>query len=282
MAGAVASTPPGFGPASRAVARWAGRRGVSSLAVDRSAALLGALAAVWFCGGDTRGAVTGSFLLLVVLFADSVAARLATRPADALRVWLASLLAGARECAVYAGIAVGGAVSGVAATWEWATAALVAVALRAAVHDARRAAAPRGRVLGGSSPGRPEGGDPRGEVAPSRGQDGASPPTEPLWLWTHEAAPERRCVPRKWERMRRRAPGGGVARRLAASPHLAHLARFSQDTRFIVVALTTVVWDARVTFIALIVGCALTVTVRSRATQAAKPDEADNANHPGK
>lgn len=230
MAGAVASTPPGFGPASRAVARWAGRRGLTSLAVDRSAALLGVLAAVWFCGGDTRGAVAGSLLLLAVLFADSVAARIATRPADALRVWLGALLAGTRECAVFAGIAVGGAASGVAGAWEWAAAALVAVALRATVRDARWAAASRSR-------------------ASDRG------------------CPHRRV--------------GSAVRRLAIWPHLVRLVQFSQDTRFAVVALTTVVWGPPVTFIALIVGCALTVTVQPRATRSAQSGEADNAHHPG-
>ncbi|MUL39721.1 hypothetical protein FZ103_00760 [Streptomonospora sp. PA3] len=46
----------------------------------------------------------------------------------------------------------------------------------------------------------------------------------------------------------------------ARASRLLRLAAFPQGARFAVVALTITIWDARVTFIALIVGCALAVT----------------------
>ncbi|MFD0773864.1 hypothetical protein ACFQZ2_07990, partial [Streptomonospora algeriensis] len=57
--------------------------------------------------------------------------------------------------------------------------------------------------------------------------------------------------------------GSPGTRSLATAPYpslLARLAAFPQAARFGAVALTITIWDARVTFVALIAGCVLAVT----------------------
>ncbi|GAB3485947.1 hypothetical protein [Nocardiopsis coralliicola] len=90
-------------------------------------AVLAVLAAVWFAGGDLRGAIAGSALLGAVLAADAV--RDHSVP-DAYSGWLATALGRLREYAVYAGLAVGGTASGVEDAWAWGAGALIAHALR--------------------------------------------------------------------------------------------------------------------------------------------------------
>ncbi|MDT0304565.1 hypothetical protein [Streptomonospora wellingtoniae] len=67
------------------------------------------------------------------------------------------------------------------------------------------------------------------------------------------------------------AGGAGAPRRGSGPPRalLARLAAFPQAARFAAVALTITIWDARVTFIALIAGCALAAA----ADLARRPDD---------
>ncbi|MGQ4271849.1 hypothetical protein ACUALU_28040, partial [Nocardiopsis changdeensis] len=50
---------------------------------------------------------------------------------------------------------------------------------------------------------------------------------------------------------RRRAPAADLARRLLAFP---------QPVRFLAIAVTATLWDPRISFVTLIVGCAIAIT----------------------
>lgn len=129
----------GFGPLAGPVARWAGRRGATPAAAARAALVLTAVAAVWFSAGTLGGSLTGSLFLAAVLFSDAVGARLWPSPRDALAVWTTTLLEHLRECVLYTGLAIGAGMAGNSDAWAWATAALVAQALRESVAWASRA-----------------------------------------------------------------------------------------------------------------------------------------------
>ncbi|MDA2813787.1 hypothetical protein O4J56_24290, partial [Nocardiopsis sp. RSe5-2] len=115
---------------------------MTSAVLTRIAPVAAVLAAVWFSAGDTRGALAGSALLGAVLLAERMRAAAAAGRRDALEEWLAVVLGRLGEYAVYAGLAVGGALAGEADAWAWAAGALIALALRDSVleGEARRAA----------------------------------------------------------------------------------------------------------------------------------------------
>ncbi|MBB4933943.1 hypothetical protein F4561_004763 [Lipingzhangella halophila] len=279
-------------PASRRVARWAEWASLSGAGVARIGLALAVLAAVWFTEGGPRGAVVGSLLLAAVLFTDSVGAELEGERTDALGAWLALLLARLREYLVYAGLAVGGALTGVADVWVWASGALAALALHESVAVARAAHTPardtgaraaleaqraRDSPIAAMDPSRPEGGRAAGDPtltaellgdAPREPASGAGP-GEPIRIRT---TPGSRVDAAKWQEGRRRAlrrmgaaepdrKGGAYpATRRPARLGLPHFpARWSQAVRFAVITLTITIWDARVTFVALIVGSVIAI-----------------------
>ncbi|MEE2041069.1 hypothetical protein Q8791_27985 [Nocardiopsis sp. CT-R113] len=122
-----------------------------------------------------------------------------------------------------------------------------------------------GRLLGASAPG--DGKAPRrgpgANVASAAGAGGAAPagvradgaPPGPREAGPDRDRPAAGSGPH-------RAPG--AARTPGAAPALPALARrlmvFSQPTRFLVIAVTATLWDARVAFVTLIVGCTIAVT----------------------
>ncbi|MDA0565958.1 hypothetical protein LG943_16790 [Streptomonospora sp. S1-112] len=243
--------------------------------------LLAVAAAVWFTDSGVRGAVIGSLLLALVLCTDPLAERLRGDRPDRLDLWLSLMLFRLREYVVYAGLAVGGALAGVPDAWAWAAGALIAQALQDAVAAARGARAGEPEWAPG-----PDGGTPIDAVDPSRDVADRSPSdpsltdellgaggradasagpapaagtataTEPApgAAGTETAAGTRAGTgpdtgPAPAARARRGIP--------VVPPPVRAVLAFPQIARFAVVALTITIWDARVTFVALIVGCAL-------------------------
>ncbi|WP_231640610.1 hypothetical protein [Nocardiopsis sp. NRRL B-16309] len=259
-------------------------------------------AAVWFTRADTVGALAGSLFLGAVLFCDAVRARMRANRRDALTVWLVSMLAQLREYIVYAGLAVGAVLAGLADGWGWAAGALIALALRDWLLIARAApTAPdlsrdvgrepharpgrTGGLLADLAPRPPEGpreSDPRltgrllgpgpgpgsGAAADARPGDGGAaaapggpprPRISPEALTGRESPSARASLSREPERATAPPEGDRLAR--VQLPHLARrIMVFSQSTRFLAIAVTATLWDARVAFLTLIVGCAVAVT----------------------
>ncbi|GAA1110081.1 hypothetical protein GCM10009605_50720 [Nocardiopsis composta] len=242
----------------RAAAGAAARAELTPAAVTRIGAVLGVLAALWFSSGDLRGAVAGSVLLGAVLFCDEVRDVRAGPRQDALADWLDVVLGRLREYAVYAGLAIGGVLAGAEDAWAWAAGALIAHALRdtAIASGTAGAAAP-----GPAAPRRRE-----WSSAVLGGLDPERPPADPDFTRELLGDP----VPDPGRPRRRRSGSYALAARPGPLSGLRAAACFPEPMRFLVIAVTAVLADVRVTFIALIVGCAIAVTA---ALVDPRPDE---------
>ncbi|MBB6170081.1 hypothetical protein HNR23_000141 [Nocardiopsis mwathae] len=280
MANAAALTDHWLGRLTRPGARWARRARLTPAWMGKIGLILTVPAAVWFTEPGMRGAVIGSLFLAAALFTDAVADELTGQRRDALDTWSAAMLSRLRECVVYAGLALGGAWAGVPNAWAWAGGALIALALRDAVVAAHRAEpgpAPRG------VPAPRRGADsPIAAVDPGAGADERTPSDpaltaklfgSPPWGDAGGAVPHAGTVagptgPPEPECGRvgsagatERTEGGQPSREDALYPIAARwLLGFPQAARFATIAMTITIWDPRVTFIALIVGCGVAVT----------------------
>lgn len=255
------------GTVARSTARFLERRHVTRAGMSRIAVMVSVGAAVWFTRPDTIGGLAGSAFLVAVLFCDSVRERIRVGRHDALTLWLAAMLSQLREYIVYLGLAVGAVLAGIGGAWGWAAGALVALALRDALLVAREAPpAPRPQVRRGRGAGaatgapaaaglvpRPAtGGHDRDGVA---AQPGHRPAVRPGPRPAPEAGPQgaaghRPAAPPE-PADRRRAPAADLARRLLVFP---------QPVRFLAIAVTATLWDPRISFVTLIVGCAIAIT----------------------
>ncbi|WP_133741844.1 hypothetical protein [Actinorugispora endophytica] len=284
----------GFRPLAGPFARWAERRGTTAAATGRAGLVLTAVAAVWFSSGTPRDSLIGSGFLALVLFADAAGDRLWSEsgPRDALTAWSTTVLTHLRECVLYVGLAAGAVAAGAADAWVWAAGALIARALHGSALSARAAraagagAAPRDSAA--SEAGRLS---PIDVVDPSRsGRAPADPSFTAELLGDAEPEPVdngRRDAP---IRIRTTPPprGGGLTplRSVSAgagssrkdrnttgrvpirirTPKAGHglmraLTAFASSERFLVVAVTVTIWDASVTFIALVVGSVIALAV---------------------
>lgn len=260
------------GTVARLVARILERGHVTRAGVTRISVLVAIGAAVWFSRADTVGGLVGSALLGVVLFCDAVRERMRTDRHDALTLWLAQMLAHLREYAVHLGLAVGAVVAGINGVWGWAAGALVALALRDSLLEARNAPAASGPGHGGKRspvPREPVRGL-RGMLGPriSRVSRESDPVlTSRLFGATVIAGAGTASPP---EAPEARGAGGGrspvpetttsAGRRRCAGSAVRSLLNFSQPVRFTVVAVAATLWDARVAFVTLIFGCAVAIT----------------------
>lgn len=255
------------GTVARSTARMLERRHVTRAGVTRISVFASVGAAVWFTQADTVGALAGSLFLGGVLFCDAVRARMQGNRRDALTVWLVSMLAQLREYIVYAGLAVGAVLAGLADGWGWAAGALIALALRDSLLIARAApAAPDlSRGVGGVPRARP--GRTGGLLAdlaprPPEGPRESDPRLTGRLLGS--AGPPRPRTSPESRTSQERLPASAPSAAPGARVQLPHLARrvmvFSQSTRFLAIAVTATLWDARVAFLTLIVGCAVAVT----------------------
>lgn len=232
------------GTVARATARMLERRYVTRSGVTRISILIAAAAAVWFSRADLAGAVLGSLLLGLVLYCDAVRSHMRTHRSDALTLWTVSMAVQLREYVVYVGLAFGAATAGYASAWGWASGALIALALRDALLVARSSPPAQSPVRPLPLPvqGRP-GGLVEARIPRPRAGEGDGLGVETASLRTE-------------------APG--VVHRRIDAPGPARLLRristFAQPTRFLVIAVTAMAWDARLAFVSLIVGCVLAIT----------------------
>jgi phosphatidylglycerophosphate synthase len=242
-------------PYSRYIALWAARRRLTPNQVTLASMGLGLLAAAAFAAGSRLWLVTGAVLLQLAFIADCVDGQLAryTRQFSAFGAWLDSVLDRGKEYVVYAGLAIG-ATDGPAAEgpavdgiWFMATAALTLQTFRHYAdfsHGAQRRMTPpppiRHRLdAAGESPVGTPGTD---DVAVEPGR-------------TAHTGAGRAAINALVTFGRR--PWVTWAKRIIVLPI---------GERLALISVTAAVWDARVTFAALLawgtVAAAYTTTVR--------------------
>ncbi len=141
------------------LAAWAEQRGLGPNSLAGISLLLAMCAAAWFSAGKARSTVLGLLAVFGWLLARAGARGLAARAPDRAFAWPLAVAAAAGECAVYAGIAVGGQAAGWPGMWSLGTAAVIAVAIASLLVACR----------GDELPGRPSGWSWHTVVAPSAG-----------------------------------------------------------------------------------------------------------------
>jgi hypothetical protein len=203
-------------PYSRYLARWCARRGIRPNAVTIASIGLGFLAAAGFAVGSRAALVAGAVLLQLSFTLDCVDGQLArlTSRFSTFGAWLDITFDRFKEYAVYAGLAVGAGRAGLGNLWPWALAALVIRVTRHLVDF--------GFSASSATP------------APARDM---TDPSDGLTDPTGTGA-----VARTSRRMDASSPLRWL-RKVAVLP-------FGQ--RFALISLTAAIWDARVTFYALV------------------------------
>ncbi|WP_371779870.1 CDP-alcohol phosphatidyltransferase family protein [Streptosporangium subroseum] len=118
---------------SRYIARWAARRGLTPNQVTLISIALGVAAALCFATGERAGMVAGGVLIYFAFVFDCVDGQVAryARKFGVLGAWLDATFDRFKEYVVFAGLAVGAAVSGVGDVW---TLALIALGLQSIKH----------------------------------------------------------------------------------------------------------------------------------------------------
>jgi phosphatidylglycerophosphate synthase len=208
-------------PYSKYIARWAARRGLTPNQVSAFSMLVGLLAAAGFATGERAGLVAGAILLQAAFTLDCVDGQLAryTRTFTAFGSWLDSTLDRAKEYAVFAGLAIGAAAAG-DDVWVLAAAALTLQTARHTMDLAFNLAQDQAML---PAVARPLDGPPApGELRPvsiraARAARLARIDRSPNWIW---------------------------ARKIVAFPI---------GERFAAISITAALFDARATFIVLLV-----------------------------
>ncbi|MFF3444805.1 CDP-alcohol phosphatidyltransferase family protein [Streptosporangium sp. NPDC002721] len=118
---------------SRFIARWAARRGLTPNQVTLISIALGVAAALCFATGERAGMVAGGVLIYFAFVFDCVDGQVAryARKFGVLGAWLDATFDRFKEYVVFAGLAVGAAVSGVGDVW---TLALIALGVQSIKH----------------------------------------------------------------------------------------------------------------------------------------------------
>ncbi|MFF0306303.1 CDP-alcohol phosphatidyltransferase family protein [Streptosporangium sp. NPDC004379] len=229
---------------SRFIARWAARRGLTPNQVTLISIALGVAAAACFATGARAGMIAGGVLIYFAFVFDCVDGQVAryARKFGVLGAWLDATFDRFKEYVVFAGLAVGAAVSGVGDVW---TLALVALALQSAKHllDFSFGAANRRK------------------------------PPSPLPSMPLSISPDTDL--RLALEQRRLARSGGIRGLLrmwsrAGRNRAVYWARkmivFPIGERFAAIAIVSALFDARITFITLIIwgGIAATYTLTGR------------------
>ena len=119
-------------PLASGIARWSAARGLVPNALTTVALSLSLCAATWYASGSRSAMITGSVLLCAALPIRQARGRLAmsTATASAFGGWLDAVSGAAAEYGVYAGLAVGWSAAKPHQAWEFATAAMVLLAVR--------------------------------------------------------------------------------------------------------------------------------------------------------
>lgn len=247
---------------ARTIARVLERRHVTRAGMTRISVLAALGAAVWFAQGGDDGPLIGAVFLALVLACDAVRSAMRANRRDSLTLWLVAMLGQLREYVVYAGLALGAVAAGINGAWAWAAGALIALALRDSLLVARKAPAaePQGRDAAGGavSAQRRSEGFLGGIGVPAPRPPGDSDPELTGRLLGAEGARDGRT------RVAVRESRGAASGASGAVFPLPDLARrwlsFTQPVRFLAIAVTTFVWDPRVAFVTLVVGCTIAVT----------------------
>ncbi|MEV7007811.1 CDP-alcohol phosphatidyltransferase family protein [Streptosporangium sp. NPDC051022] len=118
---------------SRFIARWAARRGLTPNQVTLISIALGVASAACFATGARAGMVAGGILIYFAFVFDCVDGQVAryARKFGVLGAWLDATFDRFKEYVVFAGLAVGAAVSGVGDVW---TLALIALGIQSIRH----------------------------------------------------------------------------------------------------------------------------------------------------
>jgi phosphatidylglycerophosphate synthase len=221
-------------PYSKYIARWAARHGFTPNQVTTISLLLGVLAAAAFATGERWGLVTGAVLLQVAFTTDCVDGQLArfTRTFTPLGAWLDSTFDRLKEWLVFAGLAIGAAHAG-DPVWTLAGAAIILQTLRHGFDFAFAAAEHQGFDADTRLPlDDPSDGTPSDTSPPPPGSGVRSTP-----------AGGAAGVLRRWRRVDR-VPGLIWVKRAIVFPI---------GERFAAISVTAALWDARTTFVVVLV-----------------------------
>jgi phosphatidylglycerophosphate synthase len=212
-------------PYSKYIARWAARHGFTPNQVTTVSLLLGVLAAAAFATGERWGLVAGAVLLQIAFTTDCVDGQLArfTRTFTPLGAWLDSTFDRLKEWLVFAGLAIGAAHAG-DPVWTLAGAAIILQTVRHGFDFAFAAAEHQSFDIDTRLP----------LDDPSDGTGAA-----------HRAAsgPSAAGVLRRWRRVDK-VPGLIWVKRAIVFPI---------GERFAAISITAALWDARTTFVVVLV-----------------------------
>ncbi|MEU5883196.1 CDP-alcohol phosphatidyltransferase family protein [Spirillospora sp. NPDC047279] len=227
---------------SRYIARWAARRGMTPNMVTSISMGIAVVAAVWFAAGSRTGMIVGGVLFYFSFVFDCVDGQLAryTRQFSTLGAWLDAVFDRAKEYTVFAGLAVGSTAAAYDSSvyggnvWGLAVAALALQTVRHMI-DFSYGAGNRARAA-----------KPLPTTPLDQPGDGAAAPAP-------AAAPQAQQAPAP-------APGGGslVGRlsRRTSQVRVLHWAKkvivLPIGERFALIAITAALFNAKVTFIALL------------------------------
>ncbi|MFG2002461.1 CDP-alcohol phosphatidyltransferase family protein [Spirillospora sp. NPDC048911] len=254
---------------SRHIARWAARRGLTPNMVTSISMGVAVVAAVWFAAGTRTGMVVGGVLFYFAFVFDCVDGQLAryTRQFSTLGAWLDAVFDRAKEYVVFAGLAVGStaaaAGSGVHGGDVWGL-AVAALALQTIRHmiDFAYGASNRVRAV-----------RPLPEVPLTSVDDGAPPAAPPpAPASAEQPVVANAAAPNATGQKATARPGGFVAR-LSGSTSQVRLLHWAKKIivlpigeRFALIAITAALFDARVTFLALLLwgGVAAMYTLTGR------------------
>jgi phosphatidylglycerophosphate synthase len=216
-------------PYSKHIARWTARRGFTPNQVTIVSMALAVLAAAAFATGERWGLVAGAILLQVAFTTDCVDGQLAryTRTFTKLGGWLDATFDRSKEFIVMGGLAIGSQED----VWVLACAALTLQVVR---HMADFSFA-ESRIETIGSTRHPPLEQPWDTATRAAASAAATPAPVP------SVAPSQRVL-QFWRRLDR----------MPAATWLKRIVAFPIGERFFVVSLTAALWDAEVTFVALL------------------------------
>ena len=251
-------------PYSRYIARWCARRGLTPNVVTCFSMLLGILAAAGFATGERWGLVAGAIVLQAAFTFDCVDGQLAryTRNFSKLGAWLDSILDRAKEYVVFAGLAIGATQMG-HDVWVLACAALGLQTTRHFI-DFSYPLAQRQLVGAEAQPPIEQPSDGLGPELPRWARDEpAAAPKRRKGAAKAAAAPVPVRILSRWRRL-----GRGRKSRWAKKAFA-----FPIGERFAAISLTAGFFDARVTFITMLVwgGLATSYILAGRLLRALRP-----------
>jgi hypothetical protein len=222
-------------PYSKYIARWSARRGFTPNQITTVSLFIGLLAAIAFATGERWGLVAGAVLLQLAFTTDCVDGQLAryTRTFSKLGAWLDSVFDRTKEYLAFAGLAIGASRAG-DPVWLLACCAITLQTVRH-MSDFSFGGSQQ-QVLGAT---------PQPPVTQPLDAAGAAAEKRRNSEVEEEAAEHQPLPVRVLSAWRKLDRGPGVR-------WLKKMIAFPIGERFAVISITAALWDARVTFIALL------------------------------